>query len=127
MKRTGIWNADLSYHLAKLGHTQIVFVVDAGMPLPSGIPTVDLALVAGVPTLRQVLDALLAEIIVAQSTAARESSDTVVAEWFAGHGLTPELVSHQQLKAMLSQASLIVRTGEATPFANVALHCGVPF
>ncbi|MEA4944725.1 MAG: D-ribose pyranase [Propionicimonas sp.] len=127
MKKHGILNADLSYAIAKLGHKQIVFVVDAGMPLPADAPVVDLALVLGVPSFGQVLDALLSEIVVEGSTMASEAEGTVVERWLAERNLHPGQVSHDDLKTMLPRASLIVRTGEATPYANVALYCGVAF
>ena len=41
----------------------------------------------------------------------------------------PELkvVLHEELKRMVARAKLDVRTGEATPYSNVVLRCGVPF
>jgi D-ribose pyranase len=41
----------------------------------------------------------------------------------------PELkvVLHEELKRMVAGAKLGVRTGEATPYSNVVLRCGVPF
>jgi D-ribose pyranase len=36
-------------------------------------------------------------------------------------------LSHEELKALSAAARLFVRTGEATPFANAVLVCGVPF
>ncbi|CAM5744359.1 Ribokinase [Streptomyces afghaniensis] len=38
-----------------------------------------------------------------------------------------ELVSHERLKELSARARLIVRTGEARPYANVLLRCGVFF
>lgn len=63
MRKRGILNAELNAAISRLGHTDVVVVVDCGTPAPAGVPVVDLA----------------------------------------------------------------VRTGEATPYANVALVCGVPF
>ena len=39
----------------------------------------------------------------------------------------PETVSHERLKELSRDARLIIRTGEATAYANVILRCGVPF
>jgi D-ribose pyranase len=61
------------------------------------------------------------------SVAAAESAGTPVAAWLGERGLEPELVPHEEFKALLPRARLVVRTGEATPYANVALRCGVPF
>ena len=36
-------------------------------------------------------------------------------------------VSHEELKRMVEGTKLVVRTGEATPYSNVILRCGVPF
>lgn len=129
MKRRGILNAQLSGEIARLGHTHTVVVADHGLPLPRGGTTavVDLALVPGLPAFTQVLDALLDEIVVEGSTMAVEAGGTVVEEWLAARGLDPQRVPHSELKELTDRATIVVRTGEATPFANVVLHCGVPF
>lgn len=127
MKRRGILNAQLSFELARLGHGQCVVVADCGLPLPRSATVVDLALVPGVPSFTEVLDAILAELVVEGAVAAAEATGTAVSDWLAARELSPALVTHDELKAMLPDASLIVRTGEATPFANVLLRCGVPF
>ncbi len=36
-----------------------------------------------------------------------------------------EYVSHEQFKEHTKKAKAIIRTGEATPYANVILHAGV--
>ncbi|MDV9170112.1 RbsD/FucU domain-containing protein, partial [Streptomyces sp. W16] len=38
-----------------------------------------------------------------------------------------DLVSHERLKELSAGARLVVRTGEARPYANVLLRCGVFF
>ena len=127
MLKHGILNSHLSGALARLGHTHLVVVADCGLPLPRDVPVVDLALVAGVPTFEQVLDALLDAIVVEGAMAARESVGRSVETLLAARGLTPELVSHEDLKALLPDVALIVRTGSDVPYANVVLRCGVPF
>ncbi len=42
---------------------------------------------------------------------------------FPGLGLVP----HERLKGLAGGARLVVRTGEASPYANVLLRCGVFF
>lgn len=126
-KKHGIVNAELAAGVARLGHGDLVVVADRGLPLPPDANVVDLALVSGVPRFSQVLDALLEEIVVEGSVAATECDGTPVRQWLSDAGLAPELVAHDELKRMLPDARLIVRTGEATPYANVVLRCGVPF
>jgi len=130
VKRSGLLHADLAGHLARLGHTDLVVVADRGLPLPPGVPVVDLALVPGVVDLRTVLDAVLAEIVVQYDTVAAEAAGGPFAGWLderAGLLGQRQVTSHDELKAMLPGVRLAVRTGEETPYANVLLECGVPF
>jgi D-ribose pyranase len=130
MLRHGILNASLAGALARLGHTHQVVIADAGLPLPFGVPgctVVDLSLVAGIPRFEQVLDAVLDAIVVDRAEAALESRSHPAHEWIAARFDSLSLISHEELKARLPLTQLVVRTGESTPYANVILHCGVPF
>lgn len=127
MKRAGILNADLNAALCRLGHGDIVLVADCGMPVPAGVPVIDLALVHGVPRFEQVLDALLGEIVVERCVAAEEARGTVAEEWLDGRFSDIEYIEHSDLKRLAGSAKVFVRTGEATAFANAALVCGVSF
>ncbi|MFD0413923.1 D-ribose pyranase [Streptomyces sp. NPDC127108] len=131
MRKAGILNRHLSGALAELGHGDRVLVCDAGMPIPAGPRVVDLAFVAGVPSFAQVLDGLLAELVVEGAVAAREVREAnpgtaaLLERRFPGAALG--LVPHQELKERSAGARLVVRTGEASPYANALLTCGVFF
>ena len=128
MKRSGIINAPLAGRLARLGHTDLVVVADAGLPVPSHVPLVDLALVYGLPRFTDVLGALLDEIVVEHAWVSREADGTPAGAWIDDAvGSTAERVDHADLKALVGSAQLVVRTGEDTAYANVVLRCGVPF
>ncbi|MER5177107.1 D-ribose pyranase [Streptomyces sp. NPDC002896] len=129
MKKAGILNRHLSGALAELGHGDGVLVCDVGMPIPAGPRVVDLAFRAGIPSFADVLDGLLAELVVEGAVAAREVRDANPAATRLLETSFPglELVSHEELKAMSPDARLVVRTGEARPYANVLLRCGVFF
>ncbi|MEV6791511.1 D-ribose pyranase [Streptomyces sp. NPDC051320] len=129
MKKSGILNRHLAGALAELGHGDGVLVCDAGMPVPDGPRLVDLAFRAGVPSFAEVLDGLLAELVVEGATAAREVLDAnpATAGLLGGCFPTLELVPHEELKSRSVGARLVVRTGEARPYANVLLRCGVFF
>lgn len=129
MKRRGILNDALSWHLARLGHTDMVVVADCGLPRPPGVPVVDLALTFGVPDFAAVVDALAEEIVVESTAVARETAarNPAAAELLRGHFGEPEWIAHEELKARSARARLVVRSGEASPYANVILTCGVPF
>lgn len=130
MLRHGILNARLAGALASLGHTHQVVIADAGLPLPYGVPgctIVDLTLVAGIPRFEQVLDAILNAIVVDRAEAALESQSHPAHEWITARIDDLSLIPHEELKARLPETQLVIRTGESTPYANVILHCGVPF
>ena len=129
MRKAGILNRHLAGALAELGHGDGVLVCDAGMPIPAGPRVVDLAFRAGVPSFAEVLDGLLDELVVEGATAAHEIRDANPEASALLEGRFPnlELVAHEQLKEMTAGARLVVRTGEARPYANVLLRCGVFF
>jgi len=129
VKRAGILNRHLSGALAELGHGDGVLVCDAGMPIPDGPRVVDLAFRAGVPSFAVVLDGLLAELVVEGATAAEEVREANPAAAALLQTEFPDLalVSHEKLKELSAGARLVVRTGEARPYANVLLRCGVFF
>ncbi|MHB1065251.1 MAG: D-ribose pyranase [Georgenia sp.] len=129
MKRRGILNDALSYELARLGHTDLVVVADAGLPRPAGVRVVDLALTFGVPAFAQVVDALAEEIVVEHATLAAETTEQNPAaqELIVARFGEPDRISHEALKTLSGRAKLFIRTGAATPYANVVLRCGVPF
>lgn len=116
--------------LADLRHTDVLVVADAGLPVQGGVETVDLAVVYGLPPFESVLRAVLAEIVVEAATAAAEVLDAnpgcarLLRELLPGG---PELVPHEEFKRRVAGVRCVVRTGEAKPYANVLLRCGVPF
>jgi hypothetical protein len=75
MKRTGILNGQLIQQIANLGHTDTFLIGDAGMPVPAGVPIIDLVLTLGVPTFEQVLRAVCAETVVEAAVIATEADE----------------------------------------------------
>ncbi|CAL2064897.1 D-ribose pyranase [Streptomyces murinus] len=126
MKKSGILNRHLAGALAELGHGDKVLVCDAGMPIPSGPRVVDLAFRAGVPSFAEVFAGLVDELVLEGATVAEELRGghlDLVERQFANLDFVP----HERLKELSAGARLIVRTGEASPYANVLLRCGVFF
>lgn len=131
MKKSGILNAHLMRVIAGMGHTDRIAVADSGLPIPSNVLRVDLALVAGVPGFLETVRALLGELKVERAVVASEMrtrSPRVyedVQRLLAG---TPvDQVSHEEFKVMLRDVRAVVRTGEQTPYANIILQSGVTF
>jgi D-ribose pyranase len=129
--RSGIINAELARLLATLRHTDRVVIADSGLPVPaSGPPTVDLAVVYGVPPFDVVLHAVIDLIVVEGGAVAEEIAEANPACLQLIENtlpVAPQRIPHETFKAEVARTRAVVRTGEATPYANVILTCGVPF
>jgi D-ribose pyranase len=128
MKRGGILNPSLSHLLASTGHTDYFTVCDRGFPVPEGPERIDLALVDGIPTVLDVLAAVIAEWSLDRVLITHEMdaiSPNRVAEMRAVLGDIPfERVSHGQLKRLAQSARATVRTGDTVPYANIIVVSG---
>ncbi|MDC7286713.1 D-ribose pyranase [Blautia schinkii] len=131
MKKRGIINAQLAGLIAGLGHKDTFMIGDGGMPIPKGVEIVDLALCGGVPTFRQVMDAVLDEAEVEQYTIAEEIVEKnpellgYIQEKLPG--VESEMIPHTELKEMSKNVKFAIRTGEFTPYPNIILRAGVAF
>ena len=125
MKKSGLLNVELCTALARQGHGDVIVIADAGLPVPPGVPCIDLAVTLGVPRFVDVLDAVLAEMVVEEVFAAEEATGDM-RDILAARGVT-SWIPHEAFKARSASARAIVRTGEATPYANIGLVSGVPF
>ncbi|MEH6943345.1 D-ribose pyranase [Bacillus sp. JJ722] len=131
MKKQGILNSHIAKVLADFGHTDLIVIGDAGLPVPDGITKIDLALTPGFPSYEVTVsavsdDMVIEKIILAEEIKARnESVHNYMIEKFTD---TPvEYVTHEEFKIMTNQAKAVIRTGEITPYANCILQAGVFF
>ncbi len=128
MKRGGILNPALSHFLASTGHTDFFTVCDRGFPVPEGPERIDLALVDDIPTVLDVLAAVIAEWSLDRVLITHEMdaiSPERVSEMRALLGDIPfERVSHAQLKRLARNARATVRTGDTVPYANIVVVSG---
>jgi D-ribose pyranase len=131
MKKIGILNQPISAVIAGLGHTDMLVIADAGLPIPSEVERIDLALVRGVPGFLQTVEAVLREMKVDKVILASETgaNSPYIAEGLKAllPGVPFEYVSHERLKELSHAAAAVIRTGEFTPYANVILVSGVIF
>ncbi len=131
MKKIGLLNQPLSAVIAGLGHTDTLVIADAGLPIPATTQRIDLALVNGVPTFLETLQAVLVEMQVERAIIATEMAGANSAI----HGATRTMlgtiavttVTHEEFKQLTANARAVVRTGECSPYANVILVSGVTF
>jgi D-ribose pyranase len=132
MRRSGLLHAELNRVIAAMGHTDTLVIADVGLPVPHGVPCIDLAVLPGTPSFAAVFDAVYAELAVESVTVAREIHErnpalVALSRRLAGEGLGVDEVSHDELKQLTARAVAVVRTGETSPYANVILHAGVTF
>lgn len=131
MKKQGLLHYELARTIASMGHADMLVIADAGLPVPPGVPCIDLAVTAGVPPFLDVLRAVATELEVERLSIAHELAARGGSLPEAIQGCFPqarlEYLTHEQLKALSREARAVVRTGEFTPYANVVLWSGVVF
>lgn len=130
MKRYGMLNSSIAKVLSDLGHTDYIVIGDAGLPVPEGVPKIDLALTAGTPSFQMVVSAILDDMVVEKIIAAEEIVGNNKTQHEFIEQLTEEkveYVSHEAFKELTKRAKAIIRTGEITPYSNCILQSGVFF
>ena len=131
MKKRGIINGQLAGYIATLGHMDTFLIGDAGMPIPMGIPIVDLALCGGVPTFSQVLHSVIEETQVEYYYLAEEivEKNKKLHQYICEElkSIPSEMMPHSEFKVLTKTAKFAIRTGEFSPYPNIILRSGVVF
>lgn len=133
MKKSGILNSQLSGLIAAMGHSDKLVIGDCGLPIPRGKDVVDLALTKNLPRFIETVKSILAELHVEQAIIATEMESRSAGIYRDLLALLPGIeivkVPHEEFKQITNGEGNIafVRTGEATPYANVILVSGVTF
>jgi len=133
MKRSGVLNSGLSRIIASMGHTDKLVVCDAGLPIPKNSDVVDLALTKNIPSFLATLKVILEELKVEEAILTNELVDGNK-KYYKDmnsllNGTKIKKVSHEKFKEITRNGGNVtfVRTGEATPYANIILISGVTF
>jgi D-ribose pyranase len=113
LKKKGVLNKDISMVIAGMGHTDMVVVSDAGLPIPV--------------TVKAIAEELKVEKIIVADEMRSASPQIYAALLDLFDGVSVECVQHTALKGLCHEATAVVRTGEFTPYANVVLVSGVVF
>ncbi|AOZ91048.1 D-ribose pyranase [Paenibacillus crassostreae] len=131
MKKQGILNSHISKILADLGHTDTIVIADVGLPIPAWVPKIDLALKLGVPSFQDVVDIIIEDMVIEKVIVAEEldTENQKTSQYINNqfNGILIEKLSHEQFKLLTHKAKVIIRTGEASPYANCILQAGVNF
>ena len=133
MKKYGILNRKLNDALAALGHGDIFMITDAGFPLPyetqPGTISVDLAIAQDLPDIPTVLKLVNDEVIYEECYVANEQRD-YNPELFKAVGrivkrCKVEQIEHEKMLEIGKKAKVIIRTGNFSPWGNIALVSGI--
>lgn len=139
MKKSPLLNAEISNIVARLGHTDQLVIGDAGLPVPAVCQRIDLALVQGIPTFLQVLEAVTCEMQVERTILAEEIFTNnpqihealliqlIQLEKRQGNAIVLDYVSHEAFKEQSKKSRAVIRSGECSPYANIILCAGVTF
>lgn len=139
MKKGVLLNSPISSVISRLGHTDKITIADAGLPIPSSVERIDLALTQGIPDFMSVLQTVTHEMQI-EAVMLAEEIKTINPSLFNEiiaylHLLEQEqkkpiqimYVSHEAFKKQLTENKAVIRTGECTPYANIVLFSGVTF
>lgn len=133
MKRKGVLNSELSKTIASMGHTDKLVICDSGLPIPKNSDVVDLALTKNIPRFMDTLKVILEELKVEEAIVTNElvKGNNKYFKQITSllNGTKIKKVDHEKFKAITRNGGNVtfVRTGEATPYANIILISGVTF
>ncbi|AWB94294.1 D-ribose pyranase [Agromyces badenianii] len=128
---SALLNQQLSAAVTGLRFGEIIVIADAGLPVPAGVATLDLALTNGIPSVDAVVRVLKEELVIEEVIIAAEmrkvnpTVSATVDEVFTGTRVRE--LPHDDIEELLPTARLIVQTGETTPYGNVLLVGGLDF
>lgn len=127
MLKTGILNPAILSLIARVRHTNMLVIADRGFPFWPQIETIDISLVDGLPTVNQVLEALLPCVDFGQAYMASEfkelNSPAVVEERRKVLGdIELNFEDHDAVfKKRVPSAIGLIRTGDTTQYSNIIL------
>ncbi len=122
----GIVNPHLLSLVARVRHTNLLVIADAAFPFWPQLETVDLSLTKGIPTVPQVVDAILpgwkcGQILMAAEFLTHNDAATQAAFRRAGRGVAITFEPHLEFKQRVPHAIGLIRTGDTISYANMIL------
>ena len=127
MIKSGILNPAILSLIARVRHTNMIVIADRGFPFWPQIETIDISLVDGLPTVNQVLEALLPAVDLGKAYMAGKfqelNSPEVVAERrrILG-GIELNFEDHEEaFKKRVPSAIGLIRTADTIHYSNIIL------
>lgn len=134
MKKHGIFNKRLMEAIMDMGHTDIMIIGDAGVPIADPQKRVDLAITEDVPTIAEILDLVMDEMIFEKVVVAEEQKAYNPVHFANVEAMAKKRYETMEVDTMpheeffaeyLPKAKYIVRTGNLMPWGNVVLVAGI--
>ncbi len=134
MKKHGIYNKALMTAIADMGHEEYIVIGDAGVPIAKPEQRIDLAISKDLPTISQVLDLIMDDLIFEEVIVAQEQKDFNPVHFRDIEDMVHARYSTMEVQTMphydffaeyLPKAKYIVRTGSLMPWGNVVLKAGI--
>ena len=122
----GIINPHVLSLVARVRHTNSLVIADAAFPFWPQIESVDISLVKGVPTVLQVVEAILAnwkcgQIFMASEFKKHNDRRHQTAFASACRGIPITFEPHVDFKKRVPYAIGLIRTGDTTAYGNMIL------
>jgi len=131
MKKQGILNSSISKVLSDLGHRDSICIADCGLPIPTGVEKIDLALTYGVPSFIDVLKVVTDDLEVEEIILAEEIKIENPKYLEKVLDLLPNVkitfLSHDNFKKETNYSKAVIRTGENKAYSNIILKSGIYF
>lgn len=134
MKKSSVLNEHISKSIATIGHFDLLTINDAGMPIPNDHRRIDLAVTKNLPRFIDVLATVLEEMEIQKIYLAEEIKEHNPEQLQQiKHLLSSDIdivfIPHEDMKANLTHPlnKGNIRTGEITPYSNIALESNVTF
>jgi D-ribose pyranase len=132
MLKKGILNPNIARVLASTGHTDMLVVTDAGLPIPEEIERVDLSILPNMPRFLDLLKAIIGQLVIEKiimSEEIKEKSPDMLVEIMKlfPEDIEVEFMPHTDFKQKTKSAKAAFRSGEFTPYANIILVAGVAY
>ncbi len=127
MLKEGLLNPAINHLLSRVRHTNCVLISDRGFPTLPHVETVDISLVADIPRVLDVLQAVRANFQCSRAVMSAEfrqvhSAETLRSYDDAMQGIEVTWLPHDEFKQRAYQVIGIIRTGDTTRFGNVLLE-----
>ena len=127
MTETGFLNREVAAELSKMGHTDRMMIVDAGLAIPKTTKVIDLSIKTNFPTTLDVLDEVLKhfsveKVILSQATIDISPSRANAFYSRFNENVEIEIVRHSILRDEITRnVKFVIRTGDFTANSNIVL------